>query len=126
MAVQRIEIGGKSRPILFGNAAFRLRKQRTGKTMMQFFSDLSNTEEPDVIFDAVADITYCALKIGERAEKVQELDEYDEMEVSIWIDQLPGGIEKLSAMIVDSMPKPSAGEGEEEPGEAQKIGTSTS
>ncbi len=126
MNVQYIELGGEKRPILFGNAAFRLRKQRTGKTMSSFFLELSNPEEPDAIFDAIADMTYCALKIGDRATGVKDRPDFEEMDVAIWIDQLPGGVEKLSTMIIDSLPKPAAGEGEAEPGEAQTTGTLTS
>ena len=96
MKVEHIELGGEKRPILFGNAAFRLRKQRTGKTMSAFFLELSNPEEPDAIFDAIADITYCALRTGDRAQGVTDRKDFDEMDVAIWIDQLPGGVETLS------------------------------
>ena len=126
MAVEYIELGGEKRPILIGNAAFRLRKQRTGKDMMTFFSDLASTDKPDLIFEAITDITYCALRIGELSAGVKDPQDYDEMKVAMWVDLLPGGIEKLSQMIVDALPKPAAGEGEAEPGEAQQTGTLTS
>lgn len=88
--------------------------------MMQFLNELG-TGEPDVI----SDITYCALRVGERHEKVQEPDKYDEMDVAMWIDLCPGGVAAFMQKLVDSLPKPQAGEGDAEPGEAQTIGIGT-
>lgn len=118
--VEYFDLGGKKRPLLYGSAAFKMLKQRTNMGMMKFLGELG-TGEPDVI----SDITYCALRIGERAEKLQPVDEYDEMDVAMWIDQAPGGVAAFMQKLVDSLPKPQAGEGDEEPGEAQTTGIGT-
>ena len=115
--VEYFELGGKKRPVLYGTAAFKLMKQRTGKGMMDFIDELSTGDT-----SVVSDITYCALRIGERKEKIVPADEYDEMDVAIWIDESPGGIAAFMAKLVDALPKPQAGEGEAEPGEAKAIG----
>ena len=117
--VEYFELGGKKRPILYGSAAFKLLKQRRGIGMMAFLDELA-TGEPDVI----SDITYCALRVGERAEKLPPGEEYDEMDVAMWIDLYSGGIAAFMQKIVESLPKPQAGEGIE-PGEALPIGTGT-
>lgn len=117
--VEQIEFGGKRRPLLYGNAAFKMMKERKGVTMSAFLDSLNRGE-----LDVISDITYCALRIGERYEKLPH-EEYDEMDVAMWMDIYEGGaisfIEKLLAVL----PKPSAGEGVAEPGEALPTGTGT-
>ena len=121
MAVEYVKLGGKNRPILYGSAAFKMLKQRRGIGMMQFLNELS-TGEPDVI----SDITYCALRIGERAEKLPPSEDFDdELDVATMIDLFPGGVASFMQKLVESLPKPQAGEGESEPGEAQAIGIGT-
>lgn len=118
--VEYFDLGGKKRPLLYGSAAFKMLKQRTSMGMIQFLSELG-TGEPDVI----SDITYCALRVGERYEKIEPVESYDEMDVAMWIDLCPGGVAAFMQKLVDSLPKPQAGEGDEEPGEAQTIGIGT-
>lgn len=119
--VEFFELGKKNRPLLYGSAAFKLLKQRKGISMGDFLRELSSGEDPAII----SDITYCALRIGERAEKVADVEEYDELDVAIWIDLYKGGVAAFMQKIVDALPKPQAGEGDVEPGEAQAIGTGT-
>ena len=119
--VEFFELGKKNRPLLYGSAAFRLLKQRKGIGMGDFLRELSLGEDPAII----SDITYCALRIGERAEKVADVEEYDELDVAIWIDLYEGGVAAFMQKIVDALPKPQAGEGDVEPGEAQATGTGT-
>ena len=119
MAVEYVKLGGQNRPILYGSAAFKLLKTRKGVGMIKFLDELA-TGEPDVI----SDITYCALRIGERAEKLPPAEDFqDETDVAIWIDLYPGGVAAFMQRIVDSIPKPQTGEGDNEPGEAQTTGT---
>ena len=126
ISVEYIELGGEKRPILFGLAAFRLRKMRSGKSMTAFFAELQNHDEPDIIFNAVADLTFCALKTGDRCANISDRPDYDEMDVSIWIDQTPGSLELLSQLILNSLPKSAAGEGDDSPGEGNQTGILTS
>lgn len=116
--VEYFELGGRKRPVLYGTAAFKMLKQRSGKTMMQFIDELAKGET-----DVISDITYCALRVGERKEGIKDADQYDEMDVAIWIDESPGGLSAFMQKLVESLPKPQAGEGETEPGEAQATGT---
>lgn len=119
--IDYVELGGKSRPILYGNAAFKLYKQRTGRKMSDFLQELGSGET-----DVISDITFCALRVGEiAAGQPPSKDFADEMKVAIWIDEYPGGVTAFMERLVDSLPKPKAGEGEEEPGEAQTTGTGT-
>ena len=117
-----VELGGKKRPLLFGNAAFKMLKQRTGVGMMAF---LDAMHEGDL--DGISDITFCALRVGEIATKQEPSEDLkDETAVAIWLDEYPGGVTAFLQKIVDSLPKPQAGEGEPEPGEAQATGIGTS
>jgi len=119
--VDYIQLGGKNRPILYGNAAFKLYKQRTGKKMSEFLQELGSGET-----DVISDITYCALRVGEIAAGETPSEDFtDEMKVAIWIDEYPGGVTAFMERLVDSLPKPKAGEGDDQPGEAQTTGTGT-
>lgn len=114
------ELGGKKRPVLYGSAAFKILKQRRGIGMGEFLKELASGDPT-----AIIDITYCALRVGERAEKVAPVDDYDEMDVAIWADLSDGGVAAFMQKIVDALPKPQAGEGDVEPGEAQATGIGT-
>lgn len=117
--VEYFQLGGKKRPILYGSAAFKLLKSRKGIRMADFLSELSSGD-PDVI----SDITFCALKVGERAERLPPSEDYsDELDVAIWIDEFPGGVAAFMQKLLESLPKPVAEEGNLEPGEAQENGT---
>ena len=120
--VEYFDLGGKKRPLLYGSAAFKMMKRRSGTTMGDFLQQLSDGES-----DVISDITYCALRVGEIATDVKaaEVDEYDEMKVATWIDLYPGGVASFMQKIIDALPKPQAGEGDAEPGEAQRTGTGT-
>jgi len=119
--VEYVKLGGKDRPLLYGSAAFKMLKQRNKMGFRAFLDELSTGET-----DVISDITYCALRVGERAEKLPPSDDYeDEMDVATWIDLYPGGVAAFMQKLVDSLPKPQAGEGEVEPGEAQATGTGT-
>ena len=61
--VEFFELGKKNRPLLYGSAAFKLLKQRKGISMGDFLRELSSGEDPAII----SDITYCALRIGEKS-----------------------------------------------------------
>lgn len=120
--VQYIDLGGKKRPILYGTAAFRMLKQRTGMSLAKFIEDVSSGEP-----GAICDITFCALRVGERADRIPPSDDFEtEEDVAIWIDLYPGGIEQFYKLVLDALPKSEAVEGELEPGEAKPIGTGTS
>lgn len=118
-----VNLGGKTRLLLYGTAAFKLMKRETGTTMADFLAQLATGEA-----DIVSDITYYALRVGERHEKIpsSEVEDYEPLDVAMWIDEYPGGISVFAQHLVDAMPKPAAGEGEGEPGEAQKTGTGMS
>lgn len=119
--VEYIELGGKRRPILYGNAAFKMLKDRKGFGLMKFLDELS-TGDPDV----VSDITFCALRVGERAEKLPPSEDFkEEMDVAVWIDLYPGGVQAIMNLIVKSLPKAPAEGGEGEPGEAKASGIGT-
>lgn len=120
--IKYVDLGGKKRPILYGNAAFKLYKERSGKSMAAFLAELNSGE-----VDVISDITFCALRVGERAEKEPPSDDYkDELDVATMIDLFPGGVAAFMEMLVDALPKPKAGEGDSEPGEAIPTGTGTS
>jgi hypothetical protein len=118
--VEYVELGGKKRPVLYGSAAFKMLRQKKSLTMMDFLEDIGSGEST-----YLSDLTYCALRLGERYEKVKEIDEYDEMDVAMWMDISPGGIAGFLERIVSALPKPSAGEGANEPGEALGTGIGT-
>lgn len=118
-----IKLGGKERPILFGNAAFKMLRQRSGITMGKFLEDLAGGDPT-----YISDITFCALRVGEIAQKEKDVEDYNEMDVAVWMDLYEGGAEAFLKMILEALPKPEAGEGGTQPGEAKmeaKIGTGT-
>lgn len=120
--VEHFELGGKKRPVLYGMAAFKMLRKRTGMSMSDFLGQLQSGE-----LDALSDITYCALRVGEIYEDIKEVDEYDEMKVAVWMDGYKGGVVAFMNKLVESLPKLAAGEGDAEPGEAQaNLGTGTS
>ncbi len=118
--IDYVLLGGKKRPLLYGGAAFKMMKSRTGATMQDFLTELS-TGEPG----AISDITFCALKVGEIAAKEPSDEDYNEMTVAVWIDLYDGGVMAFMNKIIDSLPKPEPGEGDSAPGEAQATGTGT-
>lgn len=120
--VEHFELGGKMRPVLFGGAAFKLMKERKGITMGKFLEGLNAGE-----IDGISDITYCALRVGERYERIkaEDIEKYDELDVAIWMDLYKGGAMVFMEKLLQSLPQPSGEEGENEPGEAQKTGNGT-
>jgi len=119
--VENINIGGKVRPFLLGNAAFKMYKQRTGKTLLSFIGELQDGE----LF-SLSDLVYCGLRVGEIWQKTPEPDQYNEMEVAIWMDLYEGGAIEFMKKVLDSMPKPDAKGGvPDESGEPQATGTGT-
>ena len=108
---------------MFGTAAFKIYKQRNDKTIGQLLSDLSTGE-----VDAITDLLCAALIIGEKHQKLPH-DNFNEVDVAIWVDEYPGGALAFMQVIADAMPKADAGEGEAA-GEAKtpatpETGTST-
>lgn len=120
--VEHFELGGKMRPMLFGGAAFKLMKERKGITMGKFLEGLNAGE-----IDGISDIAYCALRIGERYERVpaEKIEKYDELDVAMWMDIYPGGAMVFMEKLLKSLPQPSSEEAGNEPGEAQTTGTGT-
>lgn len=108
-----VNLGGKKRPLLYGNAAFKMLKQRSGVGLPDFLNTLYTGE-----IDVISDITYCALRVGEMAINTAPDEEYDEMKVAIWIDQFEGGATAFLQKISESLPQPKTGEGEAQ-GEAK-------
>lgn len=119
MAIQT-KIGGKTRTLVLGLAAFKMYKKETGKGLSTFMAELADSE-----LDGVSDIIYCALRLGERKDKIAEPEEYDSMDVAIWMDEAKGGVAGFLQKIVEALPKAEAGEGESEPGEALTSGILT-
>lgn len=117
--VEIVELGGKGRPILFGTAAFRIYKERTKNTLTYFVDALGSGD-----MTVISDITYCALRVGERYQK-NDSEVYDELDVAIWIDLYPGGAVSFLERVMKSLPSQSEGEGGSAPGEPKTIGTGT-
>lgn len=120
--VEHFDLGGKKRPMLFGGAAFKLMKERKGITMGKFLEGLNAGE-----IDGISDIAYCALRIGERYERVKAVDieSYDELDVAMWMDVYDGGVMVFMEKLLKSLPQGSGEEAGDAPGEAQTTGTGT-
>jgi hypothetical protein len=130
MALQYLQIGDKSRPVLFGNTAYRLYCESEGITMAQLASDLNPSTESEnydagLTLKRMAGLSYYALRCGEMRVGFPKED-YTQEIVSLWLDEFPGGADAFYLMALNALPKPQAGEGEAEPGEAQESGTGTS
>lgn len=127
MSLQYIDIGEKSRPVLFGNTAYRLYCESEKITMAQLLKELSLDDTSDghdagLTLKRMAGLSYYALRCGEMRVGLPK-EPYTEDLVSLWLDEFPGGADAFYLMAMKSLPKPQAGEGEHEPGEAQATGT---
>lgn len=115
--IHHIELGGKTRPVLFGTAAFREAKQQSGLTVGAILLALDESD-----FTVIADVTYYALKIGAYAQK-QEVEAFTATDVAIWMDTSEGAMKQLLEWLTEAM-RSISGIGEEEPqetpGEAKK------
>ncbi len=76
-----VELGGKQRPILFGQTVFKVYKDETGKSLLSLISQM---DEGD--FSGLSEVVYWALRVGELAQK-SEKDDYTTTDVSIWLDE---------------------------------------
>lgn len=129
MALKYIDIGDKSRPVLFGNTAYRLYCESEKITMAQLLKELSSddtSEDHDagLTLKRMAGLSYYALRCGEMRAGTPK-DVYTEELVSLWLDEFPGGADAFYVMAMQALPKPVAGEGEPDPGEPQATGTGT-
>ena len=109
-------LGGKTRPVLFGNAAFRKAKESGGLTPVEIWDALGRGD-----LSVLADIVYPALRVGEYAQKMKP-DDFTEMDVAVWIDETPGALKTLLTWLKSSIEQ--LGEGldgiREQPAEAKK------
>ena len=95
--LQNIKLGGAERPLLFGQTVYKIYKRETGKN----FADLlKGMEEGDT--SALPDLVYWALRTGELALKMPPGD-YDEIQVSLWLDEDKAAFEKCMEAFFDSI-----------------------
>jgi len=129
MALQYLDIGDKSRPVLFGNTAYRLYCESEKITMSRLAKELSPDVESEdydagLTLKRMSGLSYYALRCGEMRAGIPK-EPYTEELVSLWLDEFPGGADAFYFMALNALPKPQAGEGESKPGEAQATGTGT-
>jgi hypothetical protein len=94
--MHELELGGKVRPVLFGNLAFRRYEQATGANVVQQLSTGT------LGFSGITELMYHALKAGEYAAKHLPGD-YTADDVALWMDEGGVSLEKIMLMITDSM-----------------------
>lgn len=93
-----LSLGGKERPILFGQTVFRLYKQETGNNLLALITDMESGGD----LSALSDIVYWALRVGEISQKVEK-EKYTPFEVGLWLDENPAALKKCLAAFFDSI-----------------------
>jgi len=92
-----IELGGKIRPILFGNTVFRRLKRDHGITSIDVCGEIAKGD-----FSSIADVVYMALRVGEEFQRVQT-DEFTVDQVSMWLDTSPAALKQVIDMFADAI-----------------------
>jgi hypothetical protein len=117
--INQIELGGKVRPILFGNYVFRKMKTEQGIGLAEILKGLDTFEVMD--FNILSNMVYYALRAGEMANNLSP-DTFTADNVSIWMDLeqgvllkiLPWVNESITSMVTDKdAPVPSESEAED-------------
>lgn len=98
--INTIELGGKIRPILFGNYVFRKMKTEQGMPLSEVLKGVETFEQMD--FGVVSNLVYYALRAGELAT-LKEAEAYTPDTVSIWMDLEPGVLVKILPMIGEAI-----------------------
>lgn len=88
------------RPVLFGNACFKMLKDETGMTAAEVFSRI---ESMDVT--ALPDVLCYALRCGELASN-KPASNYDALTVAVWLDQSAYTNEDVANWIAEAFAKP--------------------
>ena len=119
--LQSVSLGGKKRPIVFGNWVFRKIKVEKGITPGQIVESLQQADTT-----VLPDVVFYGLQAGELATSVQSPDTYTADDVALWMDLAPAGIKIYVDMLVQAITGEAPQNGEE--GEKKKgaaIGTTT-
>jgi hypothetical protein len=98
--VNQIELGGKVRPILFGNYVFRKMKTEKNKPLPEILKGIETFEAMD--FDILSNLVYYALRAGELATNLPA-EEFTTDQVSIWMDTEPGVLLKVLPYVSESI-----------------------
>lgn len=98
--VNHIELGGKVRPILFGNYVFRKMKTEKNKPLPEILKGIETFEAMD--FDILSNLVFYALRAGELATNMPA-EEFTSDQVSIWMDTEPGVLLKVLPYVSESI-----------------------
>ena len=98
--VNHMQLGGKTRPILFGNYVFRKMKMEMGISMHSIISNLSDPIEQD--FNIIVSLVFYALKAGEIATQAPS-DNFTHDDVAVWMDLEKGSFEKTMLYLGGAM-----------------------
>jgi hypothetical protein len=98
--VNQIELGGKVRPILFGNYVFRKMKTEQGIGLAEILKGLDTFEVMD--FNILSNMVYYALRAGEMANSLSP-DTFTADNVSIWMDLEQGVLLKILPWVNESI-----------------------
>jgi hypothetical protein len=98
--VNQIELGGKVRPILFGNYVFRKMKTEKNKPLPEILKGIETFEAMD--FDILSNLVYYAIRAGELATNLPA-EEFTTDQVSIWMDTEPGVLLKVLPYVSESI-----------------------
>lgn len=92
-----VELGGKTRPVLFGQSIFKAYKDETGKSLLSLVADMDTGD-----FSGLSEIVYWGLRVGELAQK-SEKESYTSWDVSLWLDESPKAFDTCISAFFDSM-----------------------
>lgn len=98
--INHIELGGKVRPILFGNYVFRKMKTEQGIGLAEILKGVETFEVMD--FNILSNLVYYALRAGEAANCLSP-DTFTTDNVSIWMDLEQGVLVKVLPWITESI-----------------------
>lgn len=96
--IQTVKLGGKDRPILFGQTVFRLYKQETGNNLLSLLTEMESGGD----LSALADIVFWALRVGEISQKAEK-EEFTPFDVGLWLDENPDALKTCLNAFFDSV-----------------------
>jgi hypothetical protein len=93
--VKTLNIGGKERPVLFGNLANQYFELETGRSLLSLQESLN---AGTIRLTDGHTLYYCALRAGEYAAKVADPEPYTIADVALWLDLQPDIEAQLQAL----------------------------